>query len=237
MMNVLENPAVLVVVFVVCGVVAVVVTANVVQRREWEKTKAALRAIEARYRPLFENAPVGYHELDVNGRITKVNVTELAMLGRTEDEVVGHFPWEFVVEEQLSRMAVELKMSGRVPLVPVERTYLKKNGERIPVLISDVLLKDEYDKVTGIRSTLQDISQLKLVEREREKAISELQSALAHMKMLSGLLQICTRCKRIHSESGTWDQLEAYLQEHSEATFTESICPTCQHETRSGLQR
>ena len=141
--------------------------------------------------------------------------------------MLGRFPWDFLVEEQLSRAAVEVKMSGRMPLVPVERTYRRKNGECIPVLISDVLLRNENDKVTGIRSTLQDMSRQKLFEREREKAHSEVQSVLAHMKMLSGLLQICSRCKRVHAGSDTWEQLEVYIHEHSEATFSQGICPEC----------
>ena len=210
------------------GTLSAMVATHLCQRREWTKLKAAVQSTELRYRPLFDNAPVGYHELDAEGRISKVNQTELAMLGYEEEEMLGHFPWEFLVEQQLSRMAVEVKMSGRVPLVPIERTYRTKSGEQIPVLISDVLLRDDENRVTGIRSTLQDISRQKRFERERETALSELQSALARMKMLSGLLQVCTRCKRIHVGRDTWEQLEAFLQEQSEASFSEGICPECE---------
>ena len=234
MMAFLESPALLVLSFLLVGGGASAVTMYIVRRKEWSKMKAAVLSTEMRYRPLFDNAPVGYHELDVNGRITKVNKTELLMLGYEEEEMLGHFPWEFLVEEQLSRMAVEVKMSGRVPLVPIERTYRKKSGEHIPVLISDVLLRDEDDRVTGIRSTLQDISRQKRFEKEREHALSELQSVLAHMKMLSGLLHICTRCKRIHVGRDTWEQLEDYIHEHSEASFSQGVCPQCEKEMSVG---
>ena len=234
MMTFLESPAVVVLSFLLVGTGSAILTAYVVQRREWAKLKAAVQSMELRYRPLFDNAPVGYHELDATGRITKVNKTELALLGYEEEEMLGHFPWEFLIEEQLSRMAVEVKMSGRVPLGPIERTYRKKSGEHVPVLISDVLLRDADDRVTGIRSTLQDVSRQKHFEKEREHALSELQSALAHMKMLSGLLQICSRCKRIHVGSDTWEQLEDFLHEHSEASFSQGICPECEKEMSTG---
>ncbi len=230
----MENPFGLLLLLVLVGALSAAITAVVVQRREWSKLKAAVKATEMRYRPLFDNAPVGYHELDATGCITKVNQTELAMLGYEEHEMLGHYPWEFLVEEQLSRMAVEVKMSGRVPLVPIERTYLTKSGEQVPVLISDVLLRDDEGRVIGIRSTLQDISRQKHFEKEREHALSELQSALAHMKMLGSLLQICTRCKRIHLENDSWDVLEAYLREHPDASFSEVLCPRCQMETKAG---
>ena len=229
-----ESPVFAVLALLLVGAGSAAVAAHIVRRKEWSKMQAAVESTEMRFRPLFDNAPVGYHELDAAGRITKVNKTELSMLGFEEEEMLGHFPWEFLVEEQLSRMAVEVKMSGRAPLGPIERTYRKKNGERIPVLISDVLLRDDSGKVTGIRSTLQDVSRQKHFEKEREHALSELQSALARMKMLSGLLQICPRCRKIHVENDSWDLLETYLDDHPEASFSRGICPDCEKELASG---
>ena len=64
MMTFLESPVVLVLSFLVVGTGSAILTAYVVQRREWAKLKAAVQSMELRYRPLFDNAPVGYHELD-----------------------------------------------------------------------------------------------------------------------------------------------------------------------------
>jgi K+-sensing histidine kinase KdpD len=55
----------------------------------------------------------------------------------------------------------------------------------------------------------------------------ELQNMLAQMKVLKGMLPICTNCKRIRDTSGHWAELESYLSENSEATFNQSICPAC----------
>ncbi|MBP8975574.1 MAG: response regulator, partial [Bacteroidetes bacterium] len=44
---------------------------------------------------------------------------------------------------------------------------------------------------------------------------------------LSGLIPICSVCKRIRNDKGYWDQIEAYIQTHSDAKFSHGICPDC----------
>jgi hypothetical protein len=67
-------------------------------------------------------------------------------------------------------------------------------------------------------------------EKEREKLIADLQTALADVKTLSGLLPICAHCKKIRDDKGYWKQIEGYIQEHSDATFSHSICRECAKE-------
>jgi hypothetical protein len=64
------------------------------------------------------------------------------------------------------------------------------------------------------------------VEALQEKN-SELQDALTQVKLLSGLLPICSSCKKIRDNEGYWSQVESYIQQHSEATFTHGMCPEC----------
>jgi len=61
----------------------------------------------------------------------------------------------------------------------------------------------------------------------RERLILELQNALAQVQTLSGLLPICSSCKKIRDDEGYWNQLEVYIQEHSEAVFSHGLCPEC----------
>jgi ligand-binding sensor domain-containing protein len=56
---------------------------------------------------------------------------------------------------------------------------------------------------------------------------AELSSALGKVRQLSGLLPICSRCKKIRDDRGYWNQLEEYITEHSEAGFSHGICPDC----------
>ncbi len=56
---------------------------------------------------------------------------------------------------------------------------------------------------------------------------AELESALAEVKELRGMLPICAWCKCVRDVDGMWNKLEAYLSKHSHATFTHGICPAC----------
>nr|WP_319493329.1 response regulator [uncultured Desulfobacter sp.] len=59
------------------------------------------------------------------------------------------------------------------------------------------------------------------------KTMAELKEALSQVKKLSGLLPICMYCKKIRDDKGYWNQLEAYIDNHSEAQFSHSICNEC----------
>jgi hypothetical protein len=62
----------------------------------------------------------------------------------------------------------------------------------------------------------------------------DLQAALEECKVLRGILPICATCKKIRDEQGGWNQLEAYLQQHTEAAFTHGICPDCAAAFKTG---
>jgi len=47
------------------------------------------------------------------------------------------------------------------------------------------------------------------------------------VRMLEGILPICSGCKSIRDQSGNWTQLEGYLSTHSTAQFSHSFCPVC----------
>lgn len=64
-------------------------------------------------------------------------------------------------------------------------------------------------------------------EAEREHMILELKKALGEVKALSGMLPICSSCKKIRDDHGYWNQIEAYVASHSEAQFTHGLCPDC----------
>jgi AmiR/NasT family two-component response regulator len=63
--------------------------------------------------------------------------------------------------------------------------------------------------------------------QEKEELVAELQTALAKVKLLSGLLPICASCKKIRDDQGYWTQIEVYIRRHSEAEFSHGLCPNC----------
>ncbi len=69
--------------------------------------------------------------------------------------------------------------------------------------------------------------QRKTAEDKREEAIREREKALDDIKILNGLIPICSSCKKIRDDRGYWNQLEVYIKNHSEADFSHGICPEC----------
>jgi sigma-B regulation protein RsbU (phosphoserine phosphatase) len=57
--------------------------------------------------------------------------------------------------------------------------------------------------------------------------VAELQEALSKVKQLSGLLPICSYCKRIRGDENYWERVESYISEHTDAKFSHGICPQC----------
>ena len=70
---------------------------------------------------------------------------------------------------------------------------------------------------------------LRIVELQRNLAnrVLELESALARVKQLHGLLPICSYCKKIRDDRNYWRQVESYISEHAEVEFSHGICPDC----------
>lgn len=75
------------------------------------------------------------------------------------------------------------------------------------------------------------------MEGERKRLIHSLEDALEQVRTLSGMLPICSYCKKIRDDKGYWNQLEAYLRDHSEAEFTHSICPDCAMKLKEELDK
>lgn len=57
--------------------------------------------------------------------------------------------------------------------------------------------------------------------------VDELRLALANVKQLSGLLPMCSYCKRIRSDEDYWQQVESYISDRTDAEFSHGICPSC----------
>lgn len=75
-------------------------------------------------------------------------------------------------------------------------------------------------------------------EEEHRKAelLNELQSALQRVNTLRGLLPICSKCKKIRNDAGYWQNVETYISEHLDTSFSHGICPDCQREMLQEMQ-
>jgi CheY-like chemotaxis protein len=94
-----------------------------------------------------------------------------------------------------------------------------------------------YD-INELRSAI-EIAVVKYEAAKTQKSlINRLERALQEVKNLSGLLPICASCKRIRKDGdGSWQAIEDYIADHSEADFTHGICPECAHRLYPNLQK
>lgn len=67
------------------------------------------------------------------------------------------------------------------------------------------------------------------IEEERLSSVQEAKQLLEETKILRGLIPICASCKKIRDDRGYWNQLESYIEKHSDARFSHGICRECQN--------
>jgi len=77
------------------------------------------------------------------------------------------------------------------------------------------------------RKLQKEINARILAEKEQELLIEELKDALGEVKTLTGLLPLCSKCKKIRDDQGYWNRLEEYVEKNSQASFSHSLCPEC----------
>ena len=141
---------------------------------EREQAEQALRDKLKHFEALWDDAPVAYHVLDTEGVIKEVNQTETDMLGYTKQEMVGRPIFDFVLPQQREEAEdrFRLKLAGDHISKQVDRIYVKKDGSEIHVSIDDRLEFGSDGEVSGVRTTMVDISQQKKAEealRESEE--------------------------------------------------------------------
>ena len=72
-----------------------------------------------------------------------------------------------------------------------------------------------------------EIAERRKVEEEKEALIVDLQLALEENRSLHGILPLCSHCKKIRTDDGSWEEVDLYIHKHSQADISHSICPDC----------
>ena len=108
-----------------------------------------------------------------------------------------------------------------------ELKHITQSGMPIVVASRWGVHKNSDGDLLGFLEINRDITKRLMLVEERERLIDDLQDALANIKTLTGLLPTCASCRRIQNSKGNWEQMEFYIQKHSEAKFSHGICPEC----------
>jgi PAS domain S-box-containing protein len=109
-----------------------------------------------RFRRAFDEPPpgVGVHEIDSDMRVLRVNPEELKLLGYERDEMQGRPVWEIIVMQDASRRAIEQKLKGERELKPFVRSFRRKDGTAVPLLLADRHLRDVRGTIVGLRTAM-----------------------------------------------------------------------------------
>lgn len=112
----------------------------------------------ARYDELFDNPPgrIAAHEIDANKLITRVNRFELELLGYREEQMVGRPVFEFIVMQEVSKRAVEKKLTEAGEIKPFVRSYVRADGSAAPMLIVDRQRRDAGGRIIGMRTVMME---------------------------------------------------------------------------------
>ena len=169
--------------------------------------KDALIASEKSLSAILEMNADGIVIVDTEGLILYVNPAAEKLFGKKEEDLLG-YPFGFPVLSDESKDII-----------------IRQGNTLVDVALR--VAHVQWKQKPAFQLSLRDITERIQMQEEREKIIKELQAAMENIKMLSGLLPICSSCKKIRDDDGYWNQLEGYIQNHSIATFTHSVCPEC----------
>jgi len=109
------------------------------------------------------------------------------------------------------------------PLLPT----IIMTGDKDHDMALDAIQKGAQDYLFKGESSATAISRTIRFAIERQRLITELKRATAHVMQLQGMLPICSSCKKIRDDKGYWNRIEAYFSEHSNVQFSHGICPDC----------
>ena len=204
----------------IAGLIGVITDITEIKAKE-----RALKESESRFRLLFEHAKDAIFLTDSTSRFIMVNRQACTTLGYGREELltmsipdveVGNSEADF----QKTYEKLEKEKSARK-----WGMHRRKDGSTFPVEVTICSYVDQ--DALYLLGIARDMSEQKRAENEREALIENLQKALSEIKQLSGLIPICSSCKKIRNDEGFWDQVEAYISKHSDVHFTHGICPGC----------
>jgi len=159
-----------------------------------------LKASEERFRGAFGDAPIGMALVGPDGRWLKVNRALCKMIGYTETELMRtdfqHVTHPEDLETDLSH--VRQMLAGEIPYYQIEKRYIHKEGQVVPVMLSVSLVRDSEGRPVYFISQVEDITERKRAERkiadslrEKEVLLREIHHRVKNnMQVISSILQL-----------------------------------------------
>lgn len=230
-----EVGGILITAFLVAGLVAVTPlfkklnsTIGKLQKAE-EETRRTAKILD----DITANIAEGIYVFDARGHFSFMNQEAQRLTGWTFAELEGKVVHDAIHyrRHDLSRMPIEeCQMIGVIKTgqtyTSSDEIFVKKDGTVFPISVISSPICENGEVVAAV-TAFRDITEEKKLIAEREELIEQLQVSLETIKTLHGIIPICASCKKIRDDEGYWNQLEAYIRNHTGCEFSHGICPEC----------
>jgi PAS domain S-box-containing protein len=188
----------------------------------------ALPELEHPFRLMVENSHDIFTIRDADGRLRYANPSFYRILGYEEHAFIGSNCFDLLHPEDRDAVLAALTDFAQNPGARGTIRYRARhaNGTWVSFEVVAYNMLD-HPVIRGLVINGRDISDRTHHDSGKDQLISELQTALANLETLNGILTICASCKKVHNEDDTWQQIEVYIRDRSELEFSHGMCPEC----------
>lgn len=197
----------------------------------------------------------GYRESELQG------LSVSTLLSSVYEDPEGASLWEFLRTNAIgmtgaAQEVIGLRRSGEAFFMDLAISQADVGGRAISIAVArdvtdrkrnELALRQAHDQLelrvadrtaelqTANEQLLDEIRRRERIQEQQSQTLAELKQAMKDIKTLSGLIPICSSCKKVRDDDGFWNQIESFISDHSGAMFSHGICPDCKDVLYPGL--
>ena len=177
------------------------------------------------YEALVEQSPILIWRANVDTLCDYFNDRWLSFRGRTLEQEYGNGWAEGVHPDDFDRcLNIYLDNFKSRNIFEMEYRLMRHDGVYRWIFDRGVPFSDDSGQFAGYIGSCIDVT-------DRVEAQNALRIKLEQeIKVLKGIIPICSYCHKIRNDEEIWQQMEIYISNHSEALFSHSMCPSCAEE-------
>lgn len=169
--------------------------------------------------------------LDIDCNLLMMNPAGLNMIDADSfEQVKGQCVAPLVTEPYRNDFISLTKQVFQGSSGSLEFEVIGLKGRRVWLETHAVPFRNDQNVIVSLLGITRDITKRKQAELDREEA-------LARVRKLEGIIPICMYCKKIRDDQNSWQQLERYITDHSEALFSHGMCPHCAEEQMKVIRK
>jgi response regulator RpfG family c-di-GMP phosphodiesterase len=159
----------------------------------------------------------------------------------------GNEALQLTLEHEFALALIDVQMPEMDGFETVELMRKVTKTKSLPLIFVSAIYSDEFYKIKGVESGAVDfitkpyspkilIGKVKIFldlytqKKKLEETVEKLEMAISKINTLSGLIPICSVCKKIRDDKGFWNNVEHYIAKHADVDFSHGVCPICMEE-------